>query len=58
MHHGIDYGTPVGTEITVKGGLLIGTVDDAGGGGITNQYAFRGEDGRDYDFDIDARQQR
>ena len=50
MHHGIDYGTPVGTEITVKGGRLIGTVDDAGGGGITNQYAFRGEDGRNYDL--------
>ena len=48
MHHGIDYGTPGGTQINVEGGKFLTTFDDAGGG-ITNQYSFTGADGREYE---------
>ena len=47
MHHGIDYATPSGTEVSVAGQYLT-TYDDAGGG-ITSQYTFTGKDGRQYD---------
>ena len=47
MHHGIDYGTPGGTKVDIAGTFLT-TFNDAGGG-ITNQYAFTGEDGRKYE---------
>ena len=48
MHHGIDFGTPEGTPITV-GGEYLGTWRDGGGGGIMSQYAFTGDDGRKYE---------
>ena len=46
MHHGIDYGTPGGTQVDIDGTYLT-TFNDAGGG-ITNQYAFE-RDGRQYE---------
>ena len=47
MHHGIDYGTPANTEVKINGTYLT-TFNDKGGG-ITNQYAFTGADGRSYE---------
>ena len=47
MHHGIDYGTPDNTEVNINGTFLT-TFNDKGGG-ITNQYAFTGADGRQYE---------
>ena len=48
MHHGIDYATPSGTPVTVDGTFLT-TWNDPGGGGISSQYAFVGDDGRKYE---------
>ena len=50
MHHGIDYGTPTGTPITIEGGKFLTTFNDAGGGGITSQYAITGDDGKQYEI--------
>ena len=47
MHHGIDYGTHDNTEVNINGTFLT-TFNDKGGG-ITNQYAFTGADGRQYE---------
>ena len=49
MHDGIDYGTPVGTAITIDGGKFLTTFNDPGGG-ITSQYAITGEDGNPYEI--------
>jgi len=46
MHHGIDYGTPSGTQVDIDGTYLT-TFNDKGGG-ITNQYAFE-RDGKQYE---------
>ena len=46
MHHGIDYLTPSGTQVSVPGATYIGTTNDSSGGGITSQYGFKGKDGR------------
>lgn len=46
MHHGIDYGTPTGTQVSIPGASYIGTSNDSSGGGITSQYGFTGNDGR------------
>jgi hypothetical protein len=45
MHNGIDYATPTGTEISIKGGQLLSTWNDDGGGGIMSQYLVQTEDG-------------
>lgn len=45
MHHGIDYATPSGTQVSVVGGNYIGTTNDKGGG-ITSQYGFTTPDGK------------
>ena len=45
MHNGIDYATPTGTEISIKGGQLLSTWNDEGGGGIMSQYLVQTEDG-------------
>ena len=50
MHHGIDYATPTGTAVTIDGGKYLTTFDDAGGGGITSQYAITGDDGKAYEI--------
>ena len=49
MHHGIDYGTPEGTPVTIKNGTFLSTFNDAGGG-ITSQYGITGDDGRSYEI--------
>ena len=46
MHHGIDYGTPGGTQVDIDGTFL--TTFNDNGGGITNQYAFE-RDGKQYE---------
>lgn len=38
MHNGIDYATPSGTGIDIKGGKLLSTWNDKGGGGVMSQY--------------------
>lgn len=48
IHEGVDYATEIGTPIEVKGEYL-GTFND-GRGGITSQYAHKGDDGRFYDL--------
>ena len=48
IHQGVDYATEIGTPIEVKGKFL-GTFND-GRGGITSQYAHKGDDGRFYDL--------
>ena len=50
MHHGIDYGTPTGTEVTISGGKYLGTFDDKGGGGITSQYSITDADGNPFEI--------
>ena len=37
MHHGIDYATPLGTQLDIDG-THLSTWEDAGGGGIMSQY--------------------
>ena len=49
-YHGIDYGTPTGTEITISGGKYLGTFNDGGGGGITSQYSITDADGNPYEI--------
>ena len=44
MHEGIDYATPVGTQLNVDGKLLS-TWNDEGGGGIMSQYVINTDDG-------------
>ena len=43
MHHGIDYATPVGTELNING-QLMSTWEDKGGG-IMSQYLINTDDG-------------
>ena len=43
-HKGIDYATPVGTTIDIKGGKLLSTFNDEGGG-IMSQYLINTDDG-------------
>ena len=50
MHHGIDYATPTGTEVTISGGKYLGTWNDSGGGGITSQYGITDADGNPYEI--------
>ena len=45
MHHGIDYATPINTGIDIKGGRLLSTWEDEGGGGIMSQYLVQTPDG-------------
>ena len=45
-HNGTDFATPMGTPITIKGGTLLSTWDDAGGGrmsqyGVQTSKGFR-----------------
>ena len=44
-HPGIDYATPIGTAIDIKGGRLLSTWNDQGGGGIMSQYLVDTPDG-------------
>ena len=44
MHEGVDYATPVGTQLNVDGKLLS-TWNDEGGGGIMSQYVINTDDG-------------
>ena len=44
MHNGIDYATPVGTQLDIDGRHLS-TWEDSGGGGIMSQYLIDTEDG-------------
>lgn len=44
MHEGIDYATPVDTQLNVDGKFLS-TWNDEGGGGIMSQYAINTDDG-------------
>ena len=47
MHPGIDYATPVGTQVSVLGGTLIDTLADEGSGyGFNSSYAFKTKDGK------------
>ena len=50
MHHGIDYGTPTGTAVTIEGGKLLTTFNDAGGGGITSQYSITDDKGNPFEI--------
>ena len=45
MHYGIDYATPAGTGIDIKGGKLLSTWNDKDGGGIMSQYLVSTPDG-------------
>ena len=49
MHYGIDYGTPEGTAVNVKGGNYLGTFNDKGGG-ITSQYGITDKDGNPFEI--------
>ena len=44
MHHGIDYATPLGTQLDIDG-THLSTWEDSGGGGIMSQYLISTEDG-------------
>jgi hypothetical protein len=44
-HYGIDYATEIGTGIDIKGGKLLSTWNDKGGGGIMSQYLVQTENG-------------
>ena len=47
MHDGIDYATPVGTQVSVLGGTLIDTLADEGSGyGFNSSYSFTTKDGK------------
>ena len=50
MHHGIDYGTPIGTQVEIPGAKFLTTTNDDSGGGISSQYAITGKDGRKYEI--------
>ena len=45
MHYGIDYATPSGTAIDIKGGKHLSTWNDSSGGGIMSQYLVNTENG-------------
>ena len=45
MHNGIDYATPINTGIDIKGGSLLSTWNDSGGGGIMSQYLVQTKNG-------------
>ena len=45
MHNGIDFATEIGTPIEIKGGELLSTWNDSGGGGIMSQYLVQTENG-------------
>ena len=49
MHHGIDYGTPTGTAVTIQGGKFLTTFNDPGGG-ITSQYSITDDDGNPFEI--------
>ncbi len=49
-HHGIDYGTPTGTSVTIDGGKFLTTFNDPGGGGITSQYSITDDDGNPFEI--------
>ena len=49
MHHGIDYGTPTGTAVTIEGGKFLTTFNDPGGG-ITSQYSITDDDGNPFEI--------
>jgi len=49
MHHGIDYGTPTGTPVTIQGGKFLTTFNDPGGG-ITSQYSITDDDGNPFEI--------
>ena len=38
FHEGVDYGTPEGTAVTVRGGSYLRTWWDEGGGGVVSSY--------------------
>jgi murein DD-endopeptidase MepM/ murein hydrolase activator NlpD len=38
FHKGVDYGTPEGTAVTVRGGSYLRTWWDEGGGGVVSSY--------------------
>ena len=38
FHKGVDYGTPEGTAVTVRGGSYLKTWWDEGGGGVVSSY--------------------
>ncbi len=44
MHHGIDYATPLGTQLDIDG-THLSTWEDSGGGGIMSQYLISTDDG-------------
>lgn len=51
MHHGIDYGTPTGTAVTIQGGKFLTTFNDpGGGGGITSQYSITDDEGNPFEI--------
>ena len=50
MHHGIDYGTPTGTAVTIEGGKFLTTFNDPGGGGITSQYSITDDEGNPFEI--------
>ena len=50
MHHGIDYGTPTGTAVTIQGGKFLTTFNDPGGGGITSQYSITDDEGNPFEI--------
>ena len=49
MHHGIDYGTPTGTAVTIQGGKFLTTFNDPGGG-ITSQYSITDDEGNPFEI--------
>jgi hypothetical protein len=49
MHHGIDYGTPTGTAVTIEGGKFLTTFNDPGGG-ITSQYSITDDNGNPFEI--------
>ena len=50
IHKGIDYGTPIGTQVEIPGAKFLTTTNDDSGGGISSQYAITGKDGRKYEI--------
>ena len=50
MHWGVDFGTPAGTPVTLRGGRLLRSWYDEGGGGNVASYGFRTPDGRDLEM--------
>jgi hypothetical protein len=48
-HDGIDFGTPIGTEVTIDGGRALTTFNDPAGG-VTTQYEIFDDDGNSYEI--------